>query len=115
MIPPVRWFLSVALYGMGCMGMAAPEQLMECCERMHGYRHSHCNQNPQGCCKVTPHMHPALGRPSSAQAISFSPVKLGVVKAFDGSKIPELLAGSLAGHSHDPPPTCSAPFPPLRI
>ena len=122
MVRAVKWVLmptltvALAAYGLDCLGMATPEQAMQCCNTMRCHTHSHHQHHgSQDCCNTTPQMHTALGQPSSVQAIAFSPVALGVVQAFNDSQIMEVFASILAGHSHDPPPACPIPFPTLRI
>ena len=60
-------------------------------------------------------MHSVLGPPLSAQGVSFSPVAIGLVRAFSDAQIMEFSGSIIVWHSHDPPLTCSAPVPPLRI
>jgi hypothetical protein len=122
MVRPAKWVLmatltvALAAYELDCLGMATPEQAMQCCNTMRCHTHSHHQHHgSQDCCNTTPQMHAALGHPPSVQSIAFSPVALGVVPAFDGSQIMEVAVSILVGHSHDPPPACSTPFPTLRI
>jgi hypothetical protein len=106
--------VALAVYSVDCSGMATPEQAMQCCKTMC-HSHNHRSHHGQDCCKTTPQMHAALAQPSSVQGIPFSPVAIGTVWAFSDSQIMEFSASIIAGHSHDPPPTCSAPIPSLRI
>lgn len=121
MMRPAKWLLALALtvalaaYGLDCLGMATPEQSMQCCENMRCHSHHRPSGNTQDCCNATPQMYAALGQPPSAQAISFSPVALGVVQAFDDSEITGFFPCIIAGHSHDPPPDCSTSVIFLRI
>ena len=62
-----------------------------------------------------PAMHAALGQPSSVQGISFSPVALGLVRAFNESHGIEPSARMIAEHSHAPPISSSPAALPLRI
>ena len=122
MMRPAKWVLSSALtaalatYGLDCVGMAAPEQAMQCCNKMgcHTY-HRRSHHGSQDCCSTTPQMHAALGQPSTTQGITFSPVALGVVQAFSDLQIVEFSSGIIAAHSHDPPASCSKPIQSLRI
>jgi hypothetical protein len=121
MMRPAKWLISLALtialaaYGLDCMGMATPDQAMKCCEKMRCHSHHHRSQNTQDCCKTTPQMHAVFGQPSSTQAISYSPVALGVVQAFDDSKFSDSPTRIIVGHSHDPPRASSTPVLSLRI
>lgn len=104
--------LSVAAYASDCGGMTTPEQAMQCCNSMRCSSHHHHGQE---CCKTMPTMHAALGQPSSVQGISFSPVALGLVRAFKESQGMEHSTGTIAEHSHAPPISSSPPALPLRI
>jgi hypothetical protein len=104
--------LSVAAYASDCGGMTTPEQAMHCCNSMRCSSHHHHGQE---CCKTMPAMHAALGQPSSVQGISFSPVALGLVRAFNESDGIEPSARMIAEHSHAPPMSSSPAAPPLRI
>jgi hypothetical protein len=122
MVRAVKWVLmptltvALAAYGLDCLGMATPEQAMQCCNTMRCHTHSHHQHHgSQDCCNTTPQMHAALGQPSSVQALAFSPVALGVVRASNDSQIMEFSARIMGGHSHDPPPQCSTAVLSLRI
>ena len=104
--------LSVAAYASDCGGMTTPEQAMQCCNSMRCSSHHHHGQE---CCKTMPTMHAALGQPSSVQGISFSPIALGLVRAFNESRGIEPSARMIAEHSHAPPMTPSPAAQPLRI
>ena len=104
--------LSVAAYASDCGGMTTPEQAMQCCNSMRCSSHHHHGQE---CCKTMPAMHAAFGQPSSVQGISFSPVALGLVPAFNESRSIEPSARMIAEHSHAPPISSSPPALPLRI
>jgi hypothetical protein len=104
--------LSVAAYASDCGGMTTPEQAMQCCNSMQCSSHHHHGQE---CCKTMPAMHAALGQPSSVQGISFSPVALGLVRAFNEANTTEPSARMIAEHSHAPPISPSPAALPLRI
>ena len=105
--------LSVAAYASDCSGMTTPEQAMQCCDSMQCSSHHH--HRSEECCKTMPAMHSVLGQPLSAQGVSFSPVAIGLVRAFSDSQIMEFSDSIIVGHSHDPPLSCSTPVPSLRI
>ena len=105
--------LSVAAYASDCGGMATPEQAMQCCNSMQCPSHHH--HRGQECCKTMPAMHAALGQPSPAQGVSFSPVTFGVVRAFNESRSTEHSARIILEHSHAPPSSCAPATLPLRI
>jgi hypothetical protein len=104
--------LAVAAYASDCGGMTTPEQAMQCCNSMRCSSHGHHGQE---CCKTMPAIHAALGQPSSAQRISFSPVALGLVRTFNVSNGIEPSARMIAEHSHAPPISSSPAALPLRI
>jgi hypothetical protein len=104
--------LSVAAYASDCGGMTTPEQAMQCCNSMRCSSHHHHGRE---CCKTMPAMHAALAQPSSVQGISFSPVALGLVRAFNESNAIEPSARMIAEHSHAPPISSSPSALPLRI
>jgi hypothetical protein len=60
-------------------------------------------------------MHSVFGPLLSAQGVSFSPVAIGMVRAFSDSQIIQFSDSIIVGHSHDPPLSCSTPVPSLRI
>ncbi len=62
-----------------------------------------------------PAIQAAFGQPPSVQGISFSPVALGVVRAFGESHSIESSARMVAELSHAPPTSCSPHILPLRI
>lgn len=117
-----KWVVVAALafalgaYGLDCVGMATPEQSMECCKTMRCHsplaHHSHPSKD---CCDTTPTMHASLGQPSLGQSIPFSPVALGVVEAFSDSQMIGFVPSTLAAHSHDPPLPSVIPALTLRI
>jgi hypothetical protein len=104
--------IAVAAYASDCGGMTTPEQAMQCCNSMRCSSHGHHGQE---CCKTMPAMHPAFGQPSSVQGISFSPIALGLVRAFSESNAMVPSARMIAEHSHAPPTACSPAASPLRI
>jgi hypothetical protein len=104
--------VAVGAYSSDCGGMTTPEQAMQCCNSMRCSSHHHHGQE---CYKTMPAMHAALGQPSSVQGISFSPVVLGLVRAFNESNGIECSARMIAEHSHAPPMSSSPPALPLRI
>src|SRR5215472_16323514 len=118
MTRPAKWVLSSALTaalaacGLDCVGLATPEQAMQCCNTVRCHHRSH--HGSQDCCSTTPQLHAALGQPSSIQGITFSPVALGVVQAFSYFQIVEFSSTIIAAHSHDPPASCSKPILSLR-
>jgi hypothetical protein len=105
--------LSVAAYASDCGGMTTPEQAMQCCNSMQCSSHHH--HRGQECCKTMTAMHAALGHPSSVQGVSFSPIALGLVRAFNESQSIEHSTSTIAEHSHSPPISSSPPALPLRI
>jgi hypothetical protein len=104
--------VTVGAYASDCGGMTTPEQAMQCCNSMRCSSHGHHGQE---CCKTMPAMHAAFGQPSSVQGISFSPVALGLVRAFNESNGIEPFARMIAEYSHAPPASCSPTVLPLRI
>ena len=104
--------VTVGAYASDCGGMTTPEQAMQCCNSMRCSSHGHHGQE---CCKTMPAIHAAVGQSPSVQGISFSPIAIGVVRAFDESHSLEFCARMIAEHSHAPP-ISSSPVPlPLRI
>ena len=107
---------ALAAYGLDCVGMATPEQAMQCCHTMLCHTHHHrSHHGSQDCCSTTPEVPAALGQPSSMQGINFSPVALGAVQAFSDFQIVEFSSTIIAAHSHDPPASCSKLILSLRI
>ena len=121
MIPLAKLVLSSALtvalaaYRLDCLGMATPEQAMQCCNTMRCHTHSHHKHHSQDCCNTASQMHAALGQPSSVQSVCLSPVTLGVVQAARDSQLLEFSPSIFARHSHDPPRSCSTRLISLRI
>lgn len=122
MMRPAKWVLSSALtatlaaYGLDCVGMATPEQAMQCCNKMQCHtHHRRSHHGSQDCCSTTPQMRAALGQPSSIQGMTFSRVAFPVVQAFSDFQIVEFCSVIIAAHSHDPPASCSRPILSLRI
>lgn len=122
MVRSAQWILvaalnvALAMDGFDCLGIATPEQAMQCCNRMHCHLQSHHSYPSQECCKTTPQItHSAIGQPSSVQEISFSPAVLGVVQAFTDAQVVQCTTIVISGHSHDPPLSCCTPIMPLRI
>ncbi|HWY55881.1 MAG TPA: hypothetical protein VNZ03_15545 [Terriglobales bacterium] len=62
-----------------------------------------------------PAMHAALGQPSSVQGISFSPVAIGLVLAFNESLSIAASARFVADQCHAPPILSPPSVLPLRI
>lgn len=114
-IPVAALAVTLAAYGLDCIGMVTPEHAMGCCDRMRCHSHHHRNQNPQGCCNTTPKMQASFGQPSPVATIFVSSVTLGVMQAFDDSRTSEFFASISAVHSHDPPLFASLSALPLRI
>lgn len=104
--------VAVGAYASDCGGMTTPEQAMQCCNSMRCSSHHHHGQE---CCKTMPSIQAALGQPSSTQGISFSPVALGLVLAFNESHSTESSARMIAEYSHAPPASSSPAVLPLRI
>src|SRR5579864_7989766 len=108
--------VALATHGLDCMGSATHEEAMQCCNTMRCHsphnRHSHHSMD---CCDATPQMHPALGQPTSVQAISSSPVTLGLVHCSSNSHLMEVSRGIIGAHSHDPPIFRGLLMSPLRI
>jgi hypothetical protein len=104
--------VALATYVLDCAGMTTPEQAMQCCNSMRCPSHGHHGQD---CCKTVPATQVALGQPTSIQSIFFSPVALGPVQALADSPSIESSGRVIPEHSHDPPPWCPLPAPPLRI
>ena len=113
-IPVAALAVTLAAYGLDCIGMVTPEHAMGCCDRMRCHSRRHRNQNPQDCCNTTPKMHASFGQPSPVAPIVLS-VTLGVMQAFDDSRTSEFFASISAVHSHDPPLFGSLSELPLRI
>ena len=108
--------VALATLALDCAGMITPEQAMQCCNTMRCHsHHGRSHHGNQDCCNTTPQIHADFGQPSSVQGIAFSPVALGVVKAFNDSQIADFFASIVAEHSHDPPHSCSTPVISLRI
>ena len=105
--------VAVAAYASDCGGMTTPEQAMQCCNSMRCSSHGH--HHGQECCKTMPAMHAAFSQPPSVQGISFSPIALGVVRAFGESHSMESSARMIAEYSHAPPSSSSSTVMPLRI
>ena len=106
----------LSAYGLDCFGITAPEQSMQCCNRMHCHspRNHHSHQS-MDCCDTMPQMHSSLGHPSSVQGVSLSPVVLGLVLSFSDPRLVEGSCSIIAAHSHDPPLSCIPVTSPLRI
>lgn len=104
--------VALSAYASDCFAMATPEQAMQCCKSMGCASHS---RHGQDCCQTMRTMHAAFGQPSSVQGVSFSPVLLGLVPAFDASGRMESAVRWIAEHSHAPPISCSPVILPLRI
>jgi len=109
--------IALAAYAFDCLGMATPEQAMQCCRSMpcssHHHNHRHRSQD---CCKTMPSAHAALGKASSVQGISFFPMVLGVLREpneYDSAECPLRL---IVKHCHAPPmDRFTSPILPLRI
>lgn len=107
--------IALAAYGLDCLGMATPEQAMQCCNTMHCHSHHHHSHGSQGCCNTASQMHAALGQPSAIRGIPFSPVALGVAQAPSDSQSMGFSPSIIAAHSHDPPASRPTPTISLRI
>ena len=106
--------LAVALAGwlLNCEGMTSPEQAMQCCQSMQCHSHGHHSQD---CCKTMPSLHPAFCQTASGDGVSFSPIALGPVTAFDPWSNFVSASRIVAEHAHAPPaPEPATPLP-LRI
>jgi len=105
--------IALATYASDCFAMSTPDEAMQCCDSMpcsaHGHEHS------QECCKTMPSLHAPFVQPASAHALSFSPVFVAVLPAFNVLKGLNFSAGVLTAHCHAPPISQIAVSSPLRI
>lgn len=111
-IPGALLAVAIAAYGPDCLGMATPEQAMQCCRTMHCHAHG---RHSQDCCSNTLQVRVVLGQPSSLEGSDVTQVAIGVVQAvssFQKKGIPVIVVSK---HSHDPPPSNSVTVPSLRI
>lgn len=104
--------VAVAAYASDCGGMTTPDQVMHCCNSMRCSSHHHHGQE---CCKTMPAVQAVLSQPPSVQGISFPPVAIGLMTAFNESNGIELSTHLIAEHSHAPPISSSPPALSLRI
>ena len=112
--PALPAILAVALvaYAFDCAAVMTSEQAMQCCKSMRCSSHGHHGEE---CYRTMPAARAVPGLPLSVQGISFSPVLLGMVAAFDPSEVLEISARLIAAHSHAPPTFSFPPALPLRI
>jgi hypothetical protein len=104
--------IALAAYAFDCGAAATPEQAMQCCNSMPCSSHGH---HAQDCCKTMPAMHAPFVQPSSAHAVSYSPLVFAVLPAARESQGFHLSARVVDATSHAPP-ILSAPAPlPLRV
>src|ERR1700694_5801928 len=105
--------IALATYASDCFAMSTPEQAMQCCDSMpcsaHGHEHS------QECCKTMPSLHAPFVQPASPLGLSFSPVFVAVLPAFNTLQDLVFTAGVLTTHCHAPPISPIATPSPLRI
>jgi hypothetical protein len=104
---------AIAAYTIDCGAMTTPDAAMQCCSTMpcssHGQGHS------EECCTTMASTHAPFVQPASAHDLSFSPVLLAVLPAFNVSQNLNSTANAVAAHSHAPPiPQAAAPSP-LRV
>jgi hypothetical protein len=102
--------LSLAAYGLDCVGMTAPEQAMQCCQSMKC--HSHSVQG-QDCCKNMPAHSAVVGQPTSIHSGNFVPSVVGAMSA-DCARAAD-FSENIGESSHDPPLSASPPVLPLRL
>ena len=109
-VPAATLAFTMAAYGVDCLGMATPEQAMQCCRKMHCHSHHHrSHHGSQDCCKNATQMQVALGQPSSIQVIVLTPVALRAAHVFSDSHVAKCPTDIVARHSHDPPSSYATP------
>ena len=118
-IPGALLAVAIAAYGPDCLGMATPQQAMQCCRTMHchdhGYRRQETGRHSKDCCSTTLHERAVLGQPSSPQGLAFTRIAIGVAQAVSPFPIKRNPFSVVSNHSHDPPPPNSLPALSLRI
>lgn len=110
-IPGALLAVAIAAYGPDCLGMATPEQAMQCCRTMHCHAHG---RHSQDCCSTTLLLRAVFGQPSSPQGLVGARVAIDAVQAVSSLQIKWILVSVVSKHSHDPPSN-SVPVPSLRI
>ena len=111
-IPGALLAVAIAAYGPDCLGIATPEQAMQCCRTMHCHAHG---RHSQDCCSTTLQGRAALGQPSSLQELVVKRVAIGVVQAVSSFEKKRIPVSVVSQHSHYPPLSNSMPSPSLRI
>jgi hypothetical protein len=103
--------IALAAYAVDCVGMATPEQAMQCCKSMRCMSH---HRHGEDCCKIMPTTHVDVGQPTSV-SVPFAPVAFGLIEPFIKSPNVTTSERKIADQSHAPPIFSPPNDLPLRI
>jgi hypothetical protein len=105
--------LTIAAYAIDCGTMTTPDEAKQCCNSMPCSSRS--QDDSQQCCTTMPSTQAPFVQPASAHNLSFSPVLVAVLTAFNPSQDLDSAAHAPAAHCHAPPIPQAATSLPLRI